>query len=173
MKISFETDFLNNLNISPNQYVYLVMLSMNQEFSIPYEDLEILEARKYIKIGEEQNYLRPKGKKIVENLIEEPTDNFIEEYRLLFKDLKKNSMGIKKLVEKNMARFKTLYPYTNEEILQATEKYINENSINDYKLMRQADYFIFKTIVKENVKIEISDLLEYCKNLEHEESTMV
>ena len=72
-----------------------------------------------------------------------------------------------------MARFRTLYDYTDDQILEATQNYINENSETNYKYIRQADYFIFKTVLKEGTRIELSDLLTYCEQLQEEENTMV
>ena len=173
LQISFQTEFLTELSISPNQYTYLVMLAMGEEYPIPAEDIEILEAKKYIKIGQYSNTLRYKGKQVTQGLTIETSGDFIGQYRSLFEGLKSKSIGNKKLVEKNMARFRTLYDYTDDQILEATQNYINENSETNYKYIRQADYFIFKTVLKERTKIELSDLLTYCEQLQEEENTMV
>lgn len=149
------------------------MLAAGGEFPIPAEDLEILEAKRFIKIGGDRNYLRFKGKQITQGVIEEPNTDFVTQYRQLFEGLKPKSIGNKKLVEKNIARFRTLYDYSDDQILEATQNYINEHSTSNYTYMRQADYFIYKTVNKSGTKIEVSDLLTYCEQLVEEENTMV
>lgn len=73
----------------------------------------------------------------------EVSNDFITQYRNLFKGLKPGSMGYAKGVSQKMSRFFTENPETTEEeVINATRKYLD--SLNNYQYLQQADYFIYK-----------------------------
>lgn len=69
------------------------------------------------------------------------TIEWIDEYRLLFKGLKRGSMGDRDGVIKNFKRFFKTHNYTKDEIMEATKDFIDQS---DPKYVPQAHYFIYK-----------------------------
>lgn len=63
----------------------------------------------------------------------------------------------KEVIEK-LKKFKIIYQYTDDQIIEATQRYVNQMSGNDY--MRTLKHFIIKKIGGEN----ISDLASYIEN---------
>lgn len=85
--------------------------------------------------------------------IHEVKQEFIDEYRELFKGIRIKSMGNRQDCIEKMKRFRETYPqYSEEDIIKATKYYISHT---DPRFTRYANYFIFK---REN-GIELSDLL--------------
>ena len=75
-------------------------------------------------------------------------DEFIEEYRNLWKGLKVGSMGSPMACKEKMLRWMGENPnYTKEDILKAAKIYIN--SLNNYQYLQAAHYFIYKKDGKE------------------------
>ena len=70
-------------------------------------------------------------------------DEFIEDFRLLWKGLKPGSMGSPIACRSKMERWMRENPkYTKEDVLRASKVYIS--SLNNYQYLQQADYFIYK-----------------------------
>jgi len=99
----------------------------------------------------ESNYSDYKEKKIVKKsnrVINEGFDEFIEEYRNLWKGLKLGSMGSPSACKEKMIRWRQENPnYSKEDILKAAKIYIN--SLNNYQYLQAAHYFIYKKDGKE------------------------
>ena len=99
----------------------------------------------------ESNYSNYKEKKVVKKsnrVINEGFDEFIEEYRNLWKGLKVGSMGSPMACKEKMLRWMGENPnYTKEDILKAAKIYIN--SLNNYQYLQAAHYFIYKKDGKE------------------------
>ena len=99
----------------------------------------------------ESNYSNYKEKKVVKKsnrVINEGFDEFIEEYRKLWKGLKPGSMGSENACKEKMLRWMGENPnYTKEDILKAARIYIN--SLNNYQYLQAAHYFIYKKDGKE------------------------
>ena len=99
----------------------------------------------------ESNYSNYKEKKVVKKsnrVINEGFDEFIEEYRKLWKGLKPGSMGSENACKEKMLRWMGENPnYTKEDILKAAKIYIN--SLNNYQYLQAAHYFIYKKDGKE------------------------
>ena len=99
----------------------------------------------------ESNYSNYKEKKIIKKsnrVINEGFDEFIEEYRSLWKGLKLGSMGSPGACKEKMLRWMGENPnYTKEDILKAAKIYIN--SLNNYQYLQAAHYFIYKKDGKE------------------------
>ncbi len=58
---------------------------------------------------------------------------------------------------KKMTKFVNQYPYTREEIFQATKRYIDRFAIRGYNYMQQAHYFIDKQGVGSNLASECEE----------------
>jgi len=172
MKEAFILDlnFLKEQNISPEEF--LVLIGFNNNLQI-IENCELwynsLESKGFIKINGieiilrekskllldflsiESNYSNYKEKKITKKsnrVINEGFDEFIEEYRNLWKGLKPGSMGSENACKEKMLRWMGENPnYTKEDILKAAKIYIN--SLNNYQYLQAAHYFIYKKDGKE------------------------
>ena len=99
----------------------------------------------------ESNYSNYKEKKIIKKsnrVINEGFDEFIEEYRNIWKGLKLGAMGSPSACKEKMLRWMGENPnYTKEDILKAAKIYIN--SLNNYQYLQAAHYFIYKKDGKE------------------------
>lgn len=89
-------------------------------------------------------------RKRVEQLIgEDPLHNIIntrvKEYRSLFKDTRgEGEQGTLRNVMRNLLRFFRENPqYTFDDLLSYTRQYV-DSFYGQYKIMRQADYFLYK-----------------------------
>ncbi len=99
-------------------------------------------------------------------LITEPleTVSWIEAYRRLFGKARTGSMGDSKGVTQKMRKFMASNPqYSPDEIMTAARLYIQKCSIDNYKYMQQADYFISKEASDNTTK---SNLLSYLEQLD-------
>ena len=172
MKEAFILDlnFLKEQDISPEEF--LVLIGFNNNLQI-IENCELsyqsLESKGFIKINDieiilrekskllldflsiESNYSNYKEKKIVKKsnrVINEGFDEFIEEYRSIWKGLKLGAMGSPGACKEKMLRWMGENPnYTKEDILKAAKIYIN--SLNNYTYLQAAHYFIYKKDGKE------------------------
>ena len=164
-----DLNFLKEQNIKPQDFLLLIQLNNGEEGSDFYEDFESLQDKGFIKlIGEnfiirekgkllldflsiESNYSDYKNKKIIKKsnrVINEGFDEFIEEYRNLWKGLKVGSMGSPMACKEKMLRWMGENPnYSKEDILKAAKIYIN--SLNNYQYLQAAHYFIYKKDGKE------------------------
>ncbi len=99
----------------------------------------------------ESGHSNYKEKKIIKKsnrVINEGFDEFIEEYRNLWKGLKVGSMGSPMACKEKMLRWMGENPnYSKEDILKAARIYIN--SLNNYQYLQAAHYFIYKKDGKE------------------------
>lgn len=93
-------------------------------------------------------------------------EEFIKEYRNLFKSKKVGVMGSSTTCLKNMQEFMKTYPqYSKEHILKATSAYIDSCASDGYKYLQQADYTIFKAV--DHTKAgRTSRLLQWCEEIE-------
>ena len=178
MKEAFILDlnFLKEQNLSVIEFVTLLKLNGSNidlfliEFESEIYILEKLQEKQFIKIitysevilrekskllldflSIESSYSDYKSKKIVKKsnrVISEGFDEFIEEYRNLWKGLKVGSMGSPTACKEKMLRWMGENPnYTKEDILKAAKIYIN--SLNNYQYLQAAHYFIYKKDGKE------------------------
>ena len=99
----------------------------------------------------ESSYSDYKEKEIIKKsnrVINEGFNEFIEEYRNLWKGLKVGSMGSPMACKEKMLRWMGENPnYSKEDILKAAKIYIN--SLNNYQYLQAAHYFIYKKDGKE------------------------
>ena len=172
MKEAFILDlnFLKEQNITIAEFVTLLKITgIDTNLETDYMLLEFLQEKQFIKLVNheiiirekskllldflsiESNYSNYKEKKIIKKsnrVINEGFDEFIEDYRKLWKGLKPGSMGSENACKEKMLRWMGENPnYTKEDILKAAKIYIN--SLNNYQYLQAAHYFIYKKDGKE------------------------
>lgn len=103
-------------------------------------------------------YLESKSKKISKTEVA----SWFEDWRDIF-PAGVNSSGFRyrgnRLIGLDkMTKFVNLYPYTKEEIFQATKRYVERFAIRGYNYMQQAHYFIEKQGVGSNLASECEEL---------------
>ena len=166
MKEAFILDlnFLKEQDISPEEFLVLIGLNNNLDIEHSKSWFTSLEQKGFIKrnlsevilrekskllldfLSIESNYSNYKEKKVIKKsnrVINEGFDEFIEEYRNLWKGLKVGSLGSYKTCYDKMKRWMSENPnYSKDDILKAARIYIK--SLDNYQYLQQADYFIFK-----------------------------
>ena len=172
MKEAFILDlnFLKEQNLSVIEFVVLLQLS-DVETNITFDNIVLneLQDKQFIKLIDKEVIIREKSKLLIDFLsiessysdyknkkitkksnrvINEGFDEFIEEYRNLWKGLKVGSMGSPIACKEKMERWMKENPnYSKEDILKAARIYIN--SLNNYQYLQAAHYFIYKKDGKE------------------------
>ena len=142
--LQLDLDILHNLQ--EKQFVKLIIDKFGTNTIIREKSKLLLD---FLSI--ESSYSDYKSKKVVKKsnrVINEGFDEFIEEYRKLWKGLKPGSMGSENACKEKMLRWMGENPnYTKEDILKAAKIYIN--SLNNYQYLQAAHYFIYKKDGKE------------------------
>jgi len=144
---------------------FLLLISLKENINIPFQEYwNLLYDNKFIILDENKNIiLREKGKLLLElceidnigsignkksikkssRAINLELDDFIKEFRMLWKGLKPGSMGSEKACRDKMYKWMQDNPsYKKEDILKASKLYIN--SLDNLNYLQQADYFIYK-----------------------------
>ena len=176
MKESFILDlnFLKEQNLSVIEFITLLQLNeIDTGLQLDLDILHNLQEKQFVKLiidkfgtntiirektkllidflSIESSYSDYKEKKVVKKstrIISEGFDEFIEEYRNLWKGLKPGSMGSENACKEKMLRWMGENPnYSKEDILKAAKIYIN--SLNNYQYLQAAHYFIYKKDGKE------------------------
>lgn len=156
-------DKLQTLKITPSEFVYLVFLYLNKEcwFTI---SLENLQTKGFIKIGEDEIFLRAKTTNLMKEFGVSSPDEveiLVDQYRAYFPSGVKTSgypiKGDKQACITKMKEFKTKYDYSNEEILEAARVYTSLQKKNLWKGTQLAHYYISKD--------GISNLANMCEDL--------
>ena len=171
MKEAFILDlnFLKEQNLSVIEFITLLQLNeIDTGLQLDLDILHNLQEKQFVKLiidkfgttqilrekskllldflSIESNYSNYKEKKITKKsnrVINEGFDEFIEEYRNLWKGLKVGSLGSYKTCYDKMKRWMSENPnYSKDDILKAARIYIK--SLDNYQYLQQADYFIFK-----------------------------
>lgn len=173
MNYLIDFEFLQDNNLSLEEFSTLINVNNKLPFTKIESVLNKLEEKSLIKVIKNVIVLREKGKILLEQskveknsnskikkvnqksnhqLLEE-VDSFITEYRSKWRGLKLGSMGSLNSCKDKMYRWMKENPsYSKEDILKAADIYLN--SLDDYKYLQRADYFIFK---KEGIE-EVSRL---------------
>ena len=142
--LQLDLDILHNLQ--EKQFVKLIIDKFGTNTIIREKSKLLLD---FLSI--ESSHSNYKEKKIIKKsnrVINEGFDEFIEEYRKLWKGLKPGSMGSPGACKEKMLRWMGENPnYTKEDILKAARIYIN--SLNNYQYLQAAHYFIYKKDGKE------------------------
>ena len=176
MKEAFILDlnFLKEQNLSVIEFITLLQLNeIDTGLQLDLDILHNLQEKQFVKLiidkfgttqilrekgkllldflSIESNYSNYKEKKVVKKsnrVINEGFDEFIEEYRKLWKGLKPGSMGSENACKEKMLRWMGENPnYSKEDIIKAARIYIN--SLNNYQYLQAAHYFIYKKDGKE------------------------
>ena len=142
--LQLDLDILHNLQ--EKQFVKLIIDKFGTNTIIREKSKLLLD---FLSI--ESSYSDYKSKKVVKKstrTISEGFDEFIEEYRKLWKGLKPGSMGSENACKEKMLRWMGENPnYTKEDILKAAKIYIN--SLNNYQYLQAAHYYNYKKDGKE------------------------
>lgn len=176
MKEAFILDlnFLKEQNLSVVEFITLLELNkVKTDLTLDNNVLCDLQEKQFIKMFKDGNELvtiiREKSKLLIDFLsiesshsdykskkiikksnrvINEGFDEFIEEYRNIWKGLKLGAMGSPGACKEKMLRWMGENPnYSKEDILKAAKIYIN--SLNNYQYLQAAHYFIYKKDGKE------------------------
>lgn len=176
MKESFILDLnlLEEQNLSLLEFITLLKLNdKSLNLALDAWVLNDLQRKKFVKLVTDNNkeiiVLREKSKLLIDFLkIETKTSNykekhinkkssrvinegfneFIEEYRILWKGLKAGSMGSPIACKDKMIRWMQENPnYSREDIIKSAKIYVS--SLNNYQYLQAADYFIYKKDGKE------------------------
>lgn len=160
-------NFIEEQNLNLNEFITLLHINENETEGVLDKRLKSLEDKGFIKIindGSITEYvIREKGKLLLDLIlidkvhtskekkiikksvraINNELDDFIIEYRNLWKGLKPGSMGSLEACREKMFRWMNNHPsYSKEDILKAAKMYINQ--IDNIQYLQQADYFIYK-----------------------------
>lgn len=157
-----DLNLLKEQNITPEEFVCLISI-YNNDGNINKESIDSLQNKNYIKILKDENIVREKGRLLIEFLsidsigsinnkktvkkssraIDADLENFVDKYRELWKGLKPGSMGSTNGCKEKLQRWMSENPkYSTDNIYNASKAYIK--SVDDYKYLQQADYFIYK-----------------------------
>lgn len=127
------------------------------------ENLE-LTSKSLIFMEEINGYFKRTKKKTSQDLMGQDFVRNIEKYVEIFPNKKLSSGKYARVNAKNLeAPFRWFfenYDYDWEEIIKATERYVDEFSIRRYEFMRTAQYFIRKQNIDKSFE---SDLATYCE----------
>lgn len=170
----------NDLDITFYEFVFLVLIN-EQSWDILHKiyqegdyDFHVrvksLEEKGYVKwYGPAVEHLtfRTKGEdlfKKVKKLDKSDVHSWINEWRNLFPEGVNNSgyryRGSRLECLKKMIKFVASYPFSKEEIFEATKRYIERFSVRGYLYMQQAHYFIEKKETGSNLASECESLKE-------------
>lgn len=179
-----DLNFLKEQNLSIIEFMTLLKLNeINIDLVLNDATLKSLQEKQFIKLINQEIIVREKSKllidfmsiesnfsnhrekkiiKVSSRVINSEIDQFIEEYRNLWKGLKVGSMGSPLACKEKMIRWMKENPsYSKENILKAARIYIK--SVNDYQYLQAAHYFIYK---KDNGKEEDSRLSAFINETE-------
>ena len=161
--------FLNDQNLTLIEFLTLLKLNYDHiDYNLDNNILNSLQDKQFIKIIKDNEetitIFREKSKLLIDFLlieglnsdfkekkinkrssrvINDGLDDFINEYRQLWKGLKPGSMGSHTGCKDKLIRWMGDNPqYTKDDVLKAAKIYIN--SLDNYQYLQQADYFIYK-----------------------------
>lgn len=173
MILQLDTKVIEENKLSLDEFIFILNLVTDKELFQLNDNVDVrknLEEKLFIKLNKEEVQLRYKALeciKIIETKDDELNDfdTFIKNYRDLFKGKKPGVMGDSKSIAKKMTEFLLQYPqFSNLQILQATEAYINSCAKDRYRFLQRADYFIFKT--SDGTKSgNVSNLANWCEEI--------
>lgn len=172
-----DLNILTEQNISLEEFIVLLSIQdADIDCDIKHETIQSLQEKDFIKIIVENHEEIPitskKGRLLINLLtqvnlktvnrrqikkvqtIPEGIDDFVKEFRSLWKGLKPGSMGSQNACRDKMIRWMETNPdYNQEDILKASKVYLR--SLDNYRYLQNAEYFIYK---KDENKVESSRL---------------
>lgn len=151
MKIQIDLSKLDNLNITPNEFIFMYILSTTGVLRKNYvdnSDLDKLQKEGYIKIMPNDGVnLRAKAIALFP-IKTAGVEVWIEDWRAIWpigvRSGGRPVRGNKSDCLLKMTKFMESTEYTKEEIMASTFAYVTQKKHEDYKYMISADYFIRK-----------------------------
>lgn len=162
-----DLNLLSEQNLSIEEFITLISINTDIPYEGRQEVIISLQEKLFIKQIQEQNeeilIIREKGRMLIDFLsieginsisnkkivkrssraVNNELNDFVDEFRNLWKGLKPGSMGSIGACRDKLFRWMKDNPsYTKEDILKAAKTYIN--SLNNYQYLQQCDYFIYK-----------------------------
>ena len=188
MTICLNKQIIDQYNMTIDEVLLMIVLENNVNLD---EAQKVLISKGYITVDRNELFLpigwrlTNVGKDILNGIIvdsdkhQEPQDRLTElaiKLKTIFPKGKKDgtnyywSDGIPLIIRRLKLFFKKYgNDFTNEQIIQATEKYV-EGFNGSYQYMRLLKYFIFKEKVGANGEIEgDSELISYIENADNED----
>ena len=181
-KLQIDSNILDKYNLTLEEFLYLYLYKLRKNDCFIETITESLLKKGYLtKIfttftNENPIKLFNKGCEVIDLVLSESEKSSIEEdlttvaeqLKLLFPKGNKSPghpwrSNTREIVNK-LKKFKKLYPYSNEEILSATQHYVANMENNLY--MRTLKYFILK---RNDEGEEVSDLASYIESFDEEE----
>jgi hypothetical protein len=180
-------EILKKKELDYNSFFFLYRLVNNIEIDVEGDiNHELLIRYNYIRLENNTisftqngiNFIKDTAKELkraiakeiknADQALKDQINDWIVEYRNLYKGTKVGIMGDPKSCLEKMCRFFVEYPqYANKDlILNATKKYIETEAFTNYKYLQRADYFIYKITGKE----ESSRLASFCSDIEENKS---
>lgn len=174
---SFILDFnlLEEQNLTLDEFNALILITRGSIYL--GGTTKSLQEKQFVKITEDNEViLRERGKIFMDLIsidkpvvrkkkIVEPNsefEDFIQEYRLLWKGRKAGSMGSRIPCIEKMTRWMQENPtYTKDEILKAAKLYLD--SVENVRFLQRADFFIFK---EDQHKVESSTLSAFIEDID-------
>lgn len=165
---TFDLDVLAEQNLSIQEYLILLsLIDTNIVVDVKQSELKSLEEKRFVKIILEENeqitIIREKGRLFLDSVqnsnlnlinnkktikrsarsINNDINDFMVDFRNLWKGLKPGSMGSQNACNEKMTKWLSNNPtYKKEDVMRAAKSYIK--SVNDYRFLQAADYFIYK-----------------------------
>ena len=176
-------EILKKKELDYNSFFFLYRLVNNIEIDVEGDiNHELLIRYNYIRLENNTisftqngiNFIKDTAKELkraiakeiknADQTLKDQINDWIVDYRNLYKGTKVGIMGDPKSCLEKMCRFFVEYPqYANKDlILNATKKYIETEAFTNYKYLQRADYFIYKITGKE----ESSRLASFCSDVE-------
>jgi hypothetical protein len=151
MKIQIDVSKLDKLNITPNEFILMYIISINNSIHTncaTNSDLEKLQREGYIKIVADNGIvLRAKGAALLPSKVAN-VELWIEDWRSIWpigvRSGGRPVRGNKADCLMKMTKFMESSEYTKDEIMASTFAYVTQKKHEDYKYMISADYFIRK-----------------------------
>ena len=188
MTICLNKQIIDQYNMTIDEVLLMIVLENNVNLD---EAQKVLISKGYITLNRNELFLpigwrlTNVGKDILNSIIvdsdkhQEPQDRLTElatKLKTIFPKGKKDgtnyywSDGVPLIIRRLKLFFKKYgNDFTNEQIIQATEKYV-EGFNGSYQYMRLLKYFIFKEKVGANGEIEgDSELISYIENADNED----
>ena len=188
MTICLNKQIIDQYNMTIDEVLLMIVLENNVNLD---EAQKVLISKGYITVNRNELFLpigwrlTNVGKDMLNNIIvdsdkhQEPQDKLTElatKLKTIFPKGKKDgtnyywSDGVPLIIRRLKLFFKKYgNDFTNEQIIQATEKYV-EGFNGSYQYMRLLKYFIFKEKVGANGEIEgDSELISYIENADNED----
>ena len=170
-RVTFEKAGIEDINAAILYIVALQLKISESSVKINHRDRKRLYTSKIIQIevSEKENrvIISDNNNNVIfsHRSIPSEVDERVDEYRKLFEGLKRGSMGNRTLVRGNLIKFlEKNSDYTMEDVITAAKRYIGSFN-QDYTLMRQADYFIYKQAFAQGpVLCTLLDVIEEPEN---------